>query len=163
MRQALNSMKTMMVHMLDRAWTQEALHYACQRARESGAEVALLRLVPTRHARWLGTEFAYRPLTLSAYGDIGEHVATAEDYGFRLKLYHMSSLSTDEALIQAAEQFNAGVIVTRLEPSFVPYWNWFQTRRLEKLLRAQGCELCLLDSLASFDDLAVLKNSKIKG
>ncbi len=152
-----------MVHMLDRAWTQEALHYACLRARESGADVALLRLVPTRSARWLGTEFSYRPLTVSGYDDLSEHLATAEDYGFQLELYHMTSLSTDEALIQAAEQFNAGVIMTRPERSLVPYWNWFQTRRLEKLLRARGCELCLLDPQANNDDLTVLKNSKIKG
>lgn len=151
--------------MLDRAWTQQALHCACVWARKSGADVALLRLVPARHARLLGTEFAYRPLTLSAYGDVSEHLATAEDYGFQLKLYHMTSLSTDEALIQAAAEFNAAVLFTRLDRSFVPYWNWFQTRRLEKLLRAQGCALCLLDtcSQTTCDDLPVLKNSKIKG
>jgi hypothetical protein len=140
------AMQTLVVHMFDLAWTQQALHLACQRARESRAEVCLLRLIPVRYARWLGTEFASQTAIGLMYADLAEHIATVEDYGFHLNIHHMFSMTVDEALLQAAQHLNAVAVFTQPQQSVLPYWGWLQARRLEKMLKAQGCELCLLDS-----------------
>ena len=41
--------QTIMVHIGERAWTAETLHSACVLARKTGAEIALIKMVPVQH------------------------------------------------------------------------------------------------------------------
>ena len=96
-------MKTILVQMSEKQWTMPALHLACALARNTQAQIILLRLMTLAHPSYLGSEFGFSIPTSQECEDIAEYKATAEDYDVtrrflssnwrRLKAYHPNSIS----------------------------------------------------------------------
>jgi hypothetical protein len=135
-------MKTILVQFADARWTKEAVIQACILARNSQARVVVLRLMPVPHASYLGTDFGFLPATPRECRQLDEYRATAEDYGVDLTIEAMESVSSRDALVQAARALAADLLFAYVPPSRAPYWHRFQVWRLHEAL---GSMLITLD------------------
>src|SRR5262245_49691972 len=103
-------MYTILVQKADDNWTMQALHLACAMARNTGAEVALLRLMQVQHLSYLGTPFGNNPPTHQEQNRLKEYALTAEDYGVELTLHSMQCTTLLDAVVEAAEYLDARVV-----------------------------------------------------
>lgn len=144
-------MNTIIVHMGENSWTGQALHLACALARNTGAEIALLRLIPVQHMRWVGTDMVNNDVTSEEYELLRGYAATAEDYGVTMALTNMQYQSgLGEALADAADNLNASVVFAALPESTIPYWHQLQTWLLERRLTGAKRTLYTLEREANF-------------
>jgi hypothetical protein len=133
--------QTIMIQIGDRAWTSEALHSACVLARRTGAEIALVKMVPVQHCSWLGTDFGYRLLTERDREELREYEFTLEDYGIQFSINVMQFATLLDATVQAAETVGAQIIFAQLPNSVIPYWHNFQMAMLRRRLAHQQRQL----------------------
>lgn len=133
--------QTIMVHIGERAWTAETLHSACVLARKTGAEIALVKMVPVQHFGWLGTDLGYRLLAEHDQEELRDYELTLEDYGIQYSLRVMQYAALGDALVQAAESVGAQIVFAQLPNSVVPYWHEFQMAMLRHRLARQQRQL----------------------
>jgi hypothetical protein len=138
-------MKTILVQMSDRRWTMPALHLACALARDTDADIILLRLMHVEHAAYLGTQFGYHTPTPQERDDIAEYKATAEDYGTLLTIQLMQCLSPLEGLVDAANQLDADAVFAYVPKSWIPYWQTLQKWILQHRLSTANRQIFMLD------------------
>lgn len=143
-------MKTLLVQMADRAWTEAALHVACAMARssEDGGTVVLLRMIETQHYSWLGTEFAYGTDTPEASSTLWAYKAIAEKYGVTLCVEPMQWITFVDAMVQAADALDADAVFARVPESSIPLWQRYQTWDLRRQLQGRKRALYTLDKPA---------------
>jgi hypothetical protein len=136
---------SIMVQIDEPAWTSAALHLACAVARTSCYELILIKMVPVSHVGWLGTEFGNLNFTETDRRLIQDCSATAEDYGvpFSTELYQYVTLS--EAIVDAAQYFNARIVIASLPQYKLPFWRTFLTWRMRRQLAKQRRLLYTLD------------------
>lgn len=142
-------MKTILVQLSARPWTMQALHLACALARNTEAEVILLRLMQVRHPSYLGTEFGYASPTRQEAADLADYGATAEDYGVSLALREMQCVTALNAVADAAEQTGSEIVFAHVPPSRIPYWRRYQIWSLEHRLSTGRRQLFTLDKPVS--------------
>jgi hypothetical protein len=138
-------MKTIMVHMADRAWTLGALHLACAMARSPETGIILVRMIPVQHLSWLGTEYGYRALTEQEREALTSYQATAEDYGVSLCLESFQYVTLPEAISDAAEYFDAQTVFATLPKNTIPFVRRFQMWTLKRHLARQHCRFFSLE------------------
>lgn len=139
-------METILVQMSEKSWTMQALHLACALARNYSTTVTLLRLMSVGHPSYLGTDFGKILPTYYELDDLSEYAATAEDYGVELTIRSMQCVTTLDALVDAADQVNAGMVFAHIHKSWIPYWSAFQTWNLKRRLSAARHLLFTLDN-----------------
>ena len=106
-------MKTLLVQMADRQWTEEALHVACAMAHSSNdnaGTVILLRMIETQHVSWLGTDFGTASSSPEESNLLWAYKAIAEKYGVDLCVEPMQWVDYVDALVQAADALEANAV-----------------------------------------------------
>jgi hypothetical protein len=141
----LSGISSIMVQVGEPVWTSAALHLACAIARTRCYELILVKLIPVSHVGWLGTDFGNQNLTEADRKLMQDCCATAEDYGvlFSTGLYQYVTLS--EALVDAAQDFDAQIVIASLPPYKLPFWRRFLTWRMRRQLTKQRRLLYTLD------------------
>jgi hypothetical protein len=137
--------QSIMVQITDRRWTLAAMHLACALAREAGAEVALIKLVPVQHVGWLNTDFGYLQLTADDRKDMRDYQTIAEDYGVQSSRHFYQYATLPGAIVDAAAYVNAQAVFATLPSSIVPLWRKVQLWWLRRSLKRQQCELYTLE------------------
>jgi hypothetical protein len=138
-------MPTITVVMSEHQWTLEAMHLACALARNTGADVTLVRLLPVTHASYLGASFAYWEFSPADYEQFNEYRETAEDYGVPISLLVVQYIDFTDAVAQAAEQIESRVVFATLPHSPIPYLRRFRLWHLRRLLQRGKRTLYTLD------------------
>ena len=126
------NVQTILVAVAAHEWTLEALHRACRLARQTGAQIALVRMVQVQHVEWLGTEFGYTEMSYQDRLNINEYRATLEDYGIPYRLINFQYATFNEALEQVADQADAQIVFAAVPKSLIPHWHRFQSWRLRQ-------------------------------
>lgn len=137
-------MKTIIVQMADREWTEKALHVACAMARYDESSIVLLRLIETQYS-WLGTDFGYEPLSPDESNAVWDYKAIAEKYGIEFSVEPMQWVTFVGAVVDAVEALGAEAAFAVLPHSVLPLWHKFQTWDLRRQLQKRGCTLYTLE------------------
>ena len=146
--------QTIMIQVGERTWTVETLHSACILARKTGAEIALVKMIPVQHLSWLGTDFGYRLFTEHDRQELHDYELTLEDYGIQFSINVIQYTMLIDALVQAAKNLDAQVVFAQLPKSPIPYWHQFQTGMLRRRLVYQHRQL--------FEQPAVIPESLVE-
>jgi hypothetical protein len=133
--------QTILIAIGNSAWTLEALHQACKLARQTGAEIALVKMAAVQHLSWLSTSFGDVPLTSKENAEIEEYKATLEDYGIPYQVVKFQYATLTDALEQAACYVNAQIVFAALPQSIIPGWQRFQYWRLRERLASRETTL----------------------
>ncbi len=141
-------MSTILVQMTNQSWTLQALHLACALARNNGARIILLRLMPVQHLSYLGTEFGSTPLSRQEYTAWLKYVATAEYYGVEMVRQSMQCWSELDAIADAADYVDAQVVFASIPRSRIPYMDRLQHWRLQRRLVKANRQLHTLEQSA---------------
>lgn len=144
----------LIIVMDDRKWTSNALHKACALSRRSGAGIVLLKMVPVRHPLMLGDYAGYMDLSFNDTRALEEMAATAEDYGVPLDVRVFPYASYWPGIVDAAEQLRATVVVARVPPSHIPFWQKVRHGLLLRRLARQRQMLWGPEELACASDAA---------
>jgi hypothetical protein len=132
---------TIMFHIGNRAWTLETLHSACALARQTDAEIALVKTIPVQHLSWLGTDCGYRSITEREMQDLHDYDLTLEDYGIPHSVNLMQYATLLDALVEAAGHLKAQIVFAQMPPSRIPFWHQIQTGMLRHRLARQQRQL----------------------
>ena len=118
-------------------WMPEAARAASILARDTGAEIILLRMVPVQHIAWLGTELG--DLHSAAYWYLPALQAALTKSGIPYQVRQFQFTSFVDGVAQAVELFDASVIFARTPNCPIPFWRQFQNWRLRRLLEQSHC------------------------
>jgi hypothetical protein len=141
-------MKTLLVQMSDRVWTEEALHVACAMAHSFDGTVVLLRMMKTEHYSWLGTDFGSESFSPEESNLLWSYKAIAEKYGVELFVQPMQWIDYVDALVQAADELDADAVFAHVPASVMPLWRRFQSWDLRRQLGQRRRVLYTLDQPA---------------
>ena len=147
----MNAEQIIMVQILDREWTQEALHCACRLARNTSATIVLVKMIPVQHPGWLGTDLGYQNFTAQEQAEYADYQTTLEDYGVEFTALLFQYLTLTDAIAQAAEHVNAQIVFARVPDSIIPFWTQFQQWSLKRQLTRQQRRL-IKDLVYDLDD-----------
>lgn len=123
-------MSTILVIPGDAEWTRRAIHLAAAAAREAGAAVVLLHMVPVAHLEYLGAGRREALLSFDEFDALGEYAATAAAYSVavRVELFEYSDMTG--GVLSAADHFDAAAIFA------APPAGWLGRLRLWNMRRA---------------------------
>jgi hypothetical protein len=137
----MKSQPVIMLQIAQRDWTINALHAACQMARQIGADLLLVKLVAVQHISWLGTEWGYMDFTRQEQDELAEYWEMIEEYKVHCKLFIYQYAFLITAIAEVAERYSAQAAFATPPPSIIPGWHAFQLHRLRQQLTHQHCEL----------------------
>lgn len=127
-------MKPLMVVLGDPHWTSQAMHLACAIARDNGAQIEIVRLVPVNHPLDLGDAAGFVNYTARDRCALHECEATAEDYGVQFEAHACAYADYVNAVASIADQLSAAIVFAPpLSSRFSP-WRRFSTWRLRRAL-----------------------------
>jgi hypothetical protein len=138
-------MPTIMVQIMDRQKTLEALHFAGALAYSRRGTVVLVKMVPVQHIGWLGTELGYTWVTDDDHKALSEYRGIAESYGVEVETQLFQYMSLTDALADAADYVDAQVVFAALPHAMIPFWDRFRVWRLHQRLAQSGRQLYLLE------------------
>jgi hypothetical protein len=138
-------MSTIMVQIMDRQKTLEALHFAAALAHSRRRKVALVKMVPVQHLGWLGTELGYASFTDGDHKTLLEYRAVAESYGVAVETHAFQYVSLADAIADAADYVAAQVVFAALPHSVIPFQDRFGVWLLRRRLAQQDRQLYLLE------------------
>ena len=139
-------METILVQMADSQWTEAALHLACAMARNTKAEIILLRMIETQHMSWLGTAYGADAFSPEENALVWQYKTIAKRYGVELSIEPMQWLTYVDALVEASDLLNAKVIFASVPESRLPFMRKFQTWDLRRQLAQRQRTLYTLDA-----------------
>ena len=148
-------MKTILVQMADRQWTEEALHLACAMARNTESNVTLMRMIHAQHYSWLGTSLGYEMLSSDESDAIWAYKAVAQKYNVELRVQPMQWISYVGAIVDASDQLDAEVVFANVPQRALPLWRRFEIWDLRRQLEQRQRTLYLLDQPVQSMILAV--------
>lgn len=123
-------------------WTRRAVHLAAAMARDAGAGVIIIKLLPVARLEDLGTGVREELLGYGEYDALVEWVATAEAYGVAVQVELFEYVDYSGALLSAAEQLTPAAIFAPPpsgRPEFVARLRlWLLRRRLARTLYTLG-------------------------
>jgi hypothetical protein len=138
-------MTTIMVQIMDRQKTLEALHFAGALAHSRRGKVTLVKMTAVRHLGWLGTELGYADVTDADLKTLSEYRAAAESYGVEVETHIFQYVTLPDALADAAGYVDAQVVFAELSPSAIPFLYRFHRWLLQRRLSQQDRQLYLLE------------------
>src|SRR5581483_2427186 len=144
--------QSVMVQLGEAEWTSNALHIACTIARANGCGLTFVKLVPAGQPGWLGTDFGRWNFSPADQEQLHECMMTAEDYGVPSSsaLYQYMILS--DAILDAAQHFDAHLTFAALPRYRLPMWRRFLMWRVHRQFEAQGRLLNTLERPAALDE-----------
>ncbi len=139
------TMTIIMVQLMDRQKTLEALHFAGALVHNRRGKVALVKMVPVQHVGWLGTELGYASFTDGDHKTLSEYRAVAESYGVAVETRVFQYVSLADAIADAADYVDAQVVFAALPHSVIPFRDRFGVWLLRRRLAQQDRKLYLLE------------------
>jgi nucleotide-binding universal stress UspA family protein len=149
-------MKGILVQMADHKWTMTALHVACGYGRQLNRPIILLHLIPVPPS-YLGTNYGYFFSSFEDFPLFREYLATAEDYNVPFTYQPMQYISMKDALIQAAERFDASIIFVKSPNHLFRWWTALHQNILKRRMWSQQRDLHSLDNTTSVKTVFPLK------
>ncbi len=137
-------MTTIMVQVMDRQKTLEALHFAGALARRQG-KVVLVKMIPVQHIGWLGTELGYADLTDGDMETLLAYRAVAERYGVEIGTQLFQYMSLADGLADAADYVDAQVVFAELPQTIMPFQYRLNVWLLRRRLVRQDRQLYLFE------------------
>ena len=142
-------MPTIMVQMMDRQKTLEALHFAGAMAHNRRGKVVLVKMVPVQHIGWLGTELGYASFTDDDQKTLRSIGLPPKVMGSRLRLNSYQYMSLADAVADAADYVNAQIIFAALSHGLMPFQYRFDVWRLRRRLAQQIASFTCLNIAVS--------------
>jgi hypothetical protein len=137
----MNANTVIMVQIVDREWTMEALHCACLMARKMSATIALVEMIPVQHPSYLGTDLGYIHFSEEEQRDVIDYEETVEDYGVEFVTHVFQYMTLANAISQVADHVDARVVFATLPDSIFSVWRNFQLKGLRRSLARNHREL----------------------
>jgi hypothetical protein len=117
-------------------------------ARDTNAEITLIRMISVPHIQWLGTDMAYCAPTAEEQRNIQSYAAIASEYGVTLTVNDLPYSTLMDAIADTAEYLDADVVFASIPRSTASYWHRFQVWNLRRRLASQGRQLFTLEKPA---------------
>jgi hypothetical protein len=140
-------MTKILIPVLDRAWTLEALHQASRIIRRRKGSITLLHMIPVSHPLWLGYKDSFLEISPSQRCDLREYKATAEDYNVVVEIQPMHYVSLKEALVQAADMLEVDIVFNKKATGILKYWDVLLHMRLAHRFSNRQQQLFTLEDL----------------
>ena len=125
---------TVMVQMADVRWTTAAVEVAARRAKEIGAEIALVEMIACERLNWQGIEAHDYQFSSSERENIKAYKAIAARYGVPVSVHVCRYESLTEAIAQAADELDAESVFVTLPHTLIPFVHERQVLQLNHLL-----------------------------
>lgn len=152
----MESQPVIMLQIAGRGWTRPAVHVACQMAREIGATILLVKMVPVQHIAWLGTELGYMDFTRKEQAEMTEYQEILEEYDIDYRCHISQYVDLPDIIVQIVRKANAQIAFATLPTSIIPGWHKFQLRRLRQRLSRYHCELIDTTSFDAIGSVFIL-------
>lgn len=127
-------MKPLMVVLGDPGWTSQAMHLACAIARDNGAAIEIIRLVPANHPLDLGDAAGMVNYAACDRCALQDCAATAEDYGVRFETHACSYADYVNGMASVAEQLDVAMVFAPPPGGPLAAWRRLTTWRLRRAL-----------------------------
>jgi hypothetical protein len=137
--------RPIMVVVGEKQWTLQAVHLAAARARATGAEVILIKMVAVGYPGYLGSPYGSEPLSQRDYDDLQAYHRVCESYAAPHQIVPFQYISLGGAIADAAEQLNAESVFASVPDSIIPYWHRYQVWSIRRQLDRHGCALYTLE------------------
>jgi nucleotide-binding universal stress UspA family protein len=121
-------MNTILVQLRDEKWTTEALHYACATARETNAEIVLVKFTPVTNPAMLGMAIATHGLSMHEYNALHTYAEIAERYDVTIVFETMQYMTLSDAIVEMANNLDVAMVIAELPESKIPYWHKLAVR-----------------------------------
>jgi hypothetical protein len=144
--------RSIMVQLGEPQWTSEALHLACTLARANACDLTIVKMVPVGQPGWLGTELGNRNFSAADQELLRECAITAEDYGVQVAVDLYQYLILSDAILDAAEYFDAHLTFATLPRYKLPFWRKFLMWRLHRQFQMRGRVLNTLEEPIALQD-----------
>jgi hypothetical protein len=144
--------RSVLVQLGEPEWTSEALHVACTVARANACELTIVKLVPVGQPGWLGLELGNANFTSADHKLLRECAITAEDYGIQCSVSLYQYLILSDAIVDAADYFDAHLTFATLPHFKLPFWRRFLTWRSRQQFQARGRMLNTLEEPITLED-----------
>jgi len=125
-------------------WTTQALHLACQRARNNGCEVALVKLSPVYHIQHLGTDFSDAQFTMKDREQLRNYQAIADQYGVDLSASVLQYITLTDAIVDVVNHLGAQAVYANILYPIGP-WQRFEQWMLQRRLSRCHCQLYTIE------------------
>ena len=143
-RGVMEDQLVIMLQIVGRAWTIEALHAACALACRVSARIVLSQMVPVHQPGFLGTELGYLEFSQKDRDNLKRYVATIADYGVAYSLYLFQYYDLARAIAETAERVGASVVFATLPAKHCPVLEGHPACDTAMALLGRGrCELIL--------------------
>jgi hypothetical protein len=129
----------------DDEWTLEALHLASAASYHTGQSIILLQMVPVDHPYYLGQDFENRRYSAKEQRIMRQFQRVLEEYGVSYQASPFQYVSLAEAIVDAAEQFDAATVFATLPASRLPFWRRFEMWSLRRTMKRQQRAFYALD------------------
>lgn len=130
----------------DPVWTLEALHLASALARDTGAEICLVKMIPVDHAFQLGAPYAHWRYSAAECETVQDYLQTLEDYGVSFSCYVYQYVTYTDALVDLCEQLRPQVLFAKPHHHLLSLWNRLELWNLRRRLARRGCLLYTLEA-----------------
>lgn len=131
----------------DKQWTAKAVQMACGLAKNTQAEIVLVKMIPVDHLSWLNSEAGYAHLQEDDFTEAAYFGRICTEDGVAVSFLPFQYYTLADAIVDAADYLNAHAVFATLPPSLVKPWHSFQLWSLEHHLNARSRHLYQLDKL----------------
>lgn len=136
---------TVMVQMADVCWTKAAVEVAARRAKEIGAEIALVEMIAAERLAWQGIEAKDYQFSPSERDNIKAYRAIAAHYGVSVSVHVYKYESLTQAIAHAADDLDAESVFVTLPHTLIPFMHERQVLQLNHLLEEHYHHLFTLE------------------
>jgi hypothetical protein len=143
--------RSIMIQLGEPDWTSKALHLACTIARANSCALTFVKMVPVDHPGWLGTELGNRHFSTADRALLRDCSNTAEDYGVPCAVDQFQYVILSDAVLDAAEYFDAHLTFATLPHYRLPLWRNFLMWRLHRQFEARARLFYTLEEPISLD------------
>lgn len=130
----------------DHQWTLEALHLGSALALDLACPITLVKFVPVDHPSYLGMAEAYWRYTVAEREQVRDYVVTLEKYGADFSVGLFQYVTHTDAIVSAAEQWNAAVVFATLPQHWFFFWRRLALWSFRRRLAGQHRALFTLDN-----------------
>lgn len=128
------STRRILVQMDARPWTWEALTQACREAKETGASIVLVKLLPQDYLAWICDDCSAYIFTEADTADIRDYQALAESQHVPLSIRVFEYHNLEQGIVRAADELSAESVYAVVPPSALPFMHDAPLRHLEHAL-----------------------------
>jgi hypothetical protein len=118
----MDAQAVVMVQVDEPEWTRAVVQSACQLAQRKHARLVLVKLVPVKHALYLGTAMGYLTLDEAQEQVVQGYVALAAEAGVPCDVQFYQYYDLMRAISEATACSGATIVFARLPESKLWFW-----------------------------------------